>query len=234
MSTLNTPIRAVFWDVGGTLVEFAAPLIDHVRASMRRCELHDDLVADDHIARTYADFAAQEATWRSDVDALAACQRWAEAMVGPVASRETVKTLGMALHDYHDLFKVVAGVRELIREIRDRGITQVVVSNWSPTLPAFLRFHGLYDLFDGVAFSAEDGIRKPDERIFVRALRLAKVEAGEAIFIGDSRENDIVPAIALGMAAIHFDPRRRCESRDAETTEQLREKLIELIEARNS
>lgn len=228
------PIGAIFWDVGGTLVEFAVPLIDHVRARLRHCELPDDLVADVHIARTYADFAEQESMWRTEDDALAACHRWAEAIVGPPASRHTAKTLGVALHDYHDLFKVVAGVDTLICEIRDRGIKQVVISNWSPTLPAFLRFHGLYNLFDGVVFSAEDGIRKPDERIFRRAFEIADVEPRQAVFIGDSRENDIVPAMALGVTTIHFDPRRRCESRDAETIEQLRQRLIELIEARNS
>lgn len=234
MSTLGTPIRAIFWDVGGTLVEFAAPLIDHVRARLRCCACRDELVSDDVIERTYADFAEQESAWRTEGDALAACQRWAQEMVGPSAPRDVVERLGVALHDYHDLFKVVAGVCAVIYEIRDRGIKQVVVSNWSPTLPAFLRFHGLHDLFDAVVFSAEDGIRKPDERIFRRALIMANVQTRQAVFIGDSRENDIDPAIALGMTAIHFDPRRRFESRDAETTEQLREKLIGLIEARNS
>ena len=50
--------------------------------------------------------------------------------------------------------------------------------------------------------SAEEGVAKPDERIFEIALNRAGCNPIEAAMIGDRLDNDIVPANALGMYTI--------------------------------
>ena len=63
---------------------------------------------------------------------------------------------------------------------------------------------GLAGRFAVVLFSSDLGIQKPDPKIFRHALAGLGIEPGGALFIGDSYENDIAPARALGMQAIHI------------------------------
>lgn len=47
---------------------------------------------------------------------------------------------------------------------------------------------------DLVIASAEEGVSKPNPKIFEIALQRAQCEANKAIMIGDRIDNDIVPA----------------------------------------
>lgn len=60
--------------------------------------------------------------------------------------------------------------------------------------------------FHSVTISAEEGVMKPDPRIFQIALARAGARPAEAVFVDDFAEN-IAAAQALGMIAVHFrDP----------------------------
>lgn len=57
--------------------------------------------------------------------------------------------------------------------------------------------------FDSVTISAEEGVMKPDPRIFAIALRRADAAPGEAVFVDDFAAN-VEGARAVGMLAVHF------------------------------
>jgi HAD superfamily hydrolase (TIGR01509 family) len=61
---------------------------------------------------------------------------------------------------------------------------------------------GLLKYIDLVVASAEEGVAKPDLRIFEIALSRASCPAENAIMIGDRLDNDIVPANKIGMTTI--------------------------------
>ena len=61
---------------------------------------------------------------------------------------------------------------------------------------------GLLQYIDMVIASAEEGISKPDLRIFQLALEQAGCNRNEAILIGDRIDNDIIPAKKIGMSTI--------------------------------
>lgn len=65
-----------------------------------------------------------------------------------------------------------------------------------------LKNMGLSDYVDLVIASAEEGISKPDARIFQIALERAGCLAENAVMIGDRLDNDIAPAKSLGMKTI--------------------------------
>lgn len=67
-----------------------------------------------------------------------------------------------------------------------------------------LRMFGLAPFFRTIVFSSDIGCKKPDDRIFRIALRRIGAEPEEALFIGDSMTNDILPARRLGMQALHI------------------------------
>ncbi|MFA6376090.1 MAG: HAD family hydrolase [Candidatus Paceibacterota bacterium] len=49
------------------------------------------------------------------------------------------------------------------------------------------------------------GAKKPDEKAFLAVLEKMQADPEEAMMVGDSLENDILPALALGMKAILID-----------------------------
>ncbi len=65
-----------------------------------------------------------------------------------------------------------------------------------------LEAFGIRKFIDVVVASAEEGVEKPDRRIFEIAFERAGCTPEEAVMIGDRIDNDIVPAKKLGMKTI--------------------------------
>jgi putative hydrolase of the HAD superfamily len=99
-------------------------------------------------------------------------------------------------------FTVFDDVRPSLRELRDRGLRLVVVSNWDVSLTDVLQRLGLSPLLDGIVTSAAAGARKPGAAIFERALRLARSAPGRVAHVGDSIVEDVEGARAAGIEAI--------------------------------
>ena len=93
-------------------------------------------------------------------------------------------------------------VSPALRALRAAGLTLVVTSNWDCSLGDWLEPLGLLELVDGVVTSAVVGVAKPDPAPFRRALEVAGVEAGRAVHVGDSLENDVAGARAAGIRAV--------------------------------
>jgi putative hydrolase of the HAD superfamily len=102
-------------------------------------------------------------------------------------------------------FRAFGDAAPALAELRARGLRLVCVSNWDYALPDVLERVGLGELLDGVVTSAEVGAAKPDAAIFAEALRLAGCDAGDALHVGDSREEDIAGATAAGIRALLID-----------------------------
>lgn len=65
---------------------------------------------------------------------------------------------------------------------------------------------GIIECFDSVTISAEEGVMKPDPRIYRIALARAGAQPGEALFVDDALRN-IEGARACGMGTLHYvDP----------------------------
>lgn len=65
-----------------------------------------------------------------------------------------------------------------------------------------LRNHGILKYIDLVVASAEEGVAKPNLRIFEIALKRSGCLAEYAVMVGDRIDNDIVPAKKMGMHTI--------------------------------
>ncbi|MGN1202555.1 MAG: HAD family hydrolase [Eubacterium sp.] len=61
---------------------------------------------------------------------------------------------------------------------------------------------GLLKYINIVVASAEEGVAKPDLRIFEIALSKADCKADESVMVGDRLDNDIVPANKIGMKTV--------------------------------
>lgn len=77
-----------------------------------------------------------------------------------------------------------------------------VIANQVPGCEARLGEMGLLPYIDLIVASAEEGVSKPDPRIFEIALDRAGCPAREALMVGDRIDNDVRPARALGMRTV--------------------------------
>jgi epoxide hydrolase-like predicted phosphatase len=92
-----------------------------------------------------------------------------------------------------------------IRSLRGRVHVGLISNAWDAMRPHLER-EGLLDLFDTLIISAEVGVAKPEEGIYLLALEQAKVRAEEAVFVDDMPEN-IEACQRIGMKGILFrDP----------------------------
>jgi putative hydrolase of the HAD superfamily len=87
--------------------------------------------------------------------------------------------------------------------LRERGISIGLLSNSSRDLEEFVAHHGL--AVDAVLTSYVHGKTKPHETIFRALLRRLGVEPGEAVMVGDTVDEDVEGARAVGMRAVLLD-----------------------------
>lgn len=66
-----------------------------------------------------------------------------------------------------------------------------------------IRLFGLDEIFDAFLSSCWLGIRKPTRRFYDRAFGIAEARPEQSVFI-DDREQNLVPARALGLHTIHY------------------------------
>ena len=91
----------------------------------------------------------------------------------------------------------------MLRSLRTAGLKLGLLSNTARDLDEFVAHHGL--TVDAVLTSRAHGKTKPHETIFRRMLELLAVDADEAVMVGDTLEDDVEGACAVGMRAILVD-----------------------------
>jgi putative hydrolase of the HAD superfamily len=97
---------------------------------------------------------------------------------------------------------IVSGAREMLLELKPRYKLAVVSNTMSGAPKLFLIKNNLLELFDAVVLSCDIGIRKPDPKIFHRALEKLNVGPEEAIHVGDSLLYDVLGAKRAGMKTV--------------------------------
>jgi HAD superfamily hydrolase (TIGR01549 family) len=100
-------------------------------------------------------------------------------------------------------FELFEDALPVLDELRRGGLGIGLVSNGIRDLTEFVAHHGL-DV-DAIVDSRTHGRVKPHPTIFRAALELLGVDAADAAMVGDSLEEDVEGARALGMRAILID-----------------------------
>jgi HAD superfamily hydrolase (TIGR01509 family) len=88
-----------------------------------------------------------------------------------------------------------------LRRVRELGLRVGVVGNQTETLEAWARGAALP--VDVISSSASLGARKPDPAFFHAVASLVGHAPSEVAYVGDRVDNDVLPAAAAGMVAIH-------------------------------
>lgn len=101
---------------------------------------------------------------------------------------------------------LLGSAHALLESLRARGLKLAVVANHWPEPAWIVRAEverlGVAERVDTIVLAGEVGARKPDPRIFERALAELDVDATAALHVGDRLEADVAGAAALGMTTV--------------------------------
>jgi putative hydrolase of the HAD superfamily len=109
-------------------------------------------------------------------------------------------------------FAIYDDVLPTLQLLRERRLGIGLVSNTSRDLQAFVRHHGLE--VDAAVGSGLYGKTKPHPTIFRHVLEQLDVVPEDAVMVGDSVEDDVEGARAVGMRAFLIDREGRFPERD--------------------
>lgn len=92
-----------------------------------------------------------------------------------------------------------------LEQLRKRSLIVALISNLTQDMKPVLCQLGLAPMIDYVVSPREAGAEKPDPRIFQYALSQARIEASEAVHVGDQYDVDVEGARRAGIQAILLD-----------------------------
>jgi putative hydrolase of the HAD superfamily len=197
-------VRTVLLDAGGVLVR---PDFGRVAAALRARGIAADpeaLAAAELRAKREMDAPLAPGTDRTR-DYFARVLRQA----GIVRSEEADAALADLREEHRrkNLWEAVpADVAPALERLGHGGRRLVVVSNSDGTVRDVLGRLGLARHFVAILDSAEEGVEKPDPRLFRLALERARAVPEEAVHVGDLYHVDVVGARSAGIRAILLDP----------------------------
>lgn len=193
-------VRALFFDVGGTLLR-PHPSVGAVYATV--AARHGITTTANEMERAFR----QSWTALKGPDLTVSRKEWWRELVFRTLGQENDACFEELYETFAgpDVWQIYPDVEETLRDARSRGLHVGVISNWDERLRPLLDKIGLAQCFDSITISCEVGAEKPRAEIFLAALHAANVYAGEAVHIGDSYDEDVRGAENVGMTALLVD-----------------------------
>lgn len=176
-------VKWLFFDIGGTLADETGSFRRRV---MRTIEIQKRL------GNTYTPEYLEEAMRKS-------------ALAGGSYFRGAMNMIGVTeFAPYDSIGEVLYPEAKPVLTVLAEKYRLGVIANQPLGTEKRLCEYGIGHLFSFVLSSAEEGMEKPDPRLFLRALSLADCAPHEACMIGDRPDNDVAPAKTLGMKTIRI------------------------------
>lgn len=184
-------IQWIFFDMGSTLIDETAAMAHRIR----------EVIAGTDV--TFEQFVEKKRFF---------------ARQNKPADLETIKFFGLTKTPWHKEDEILySDTIDSVRRIH-QSYKIGIIANQSLGSEERLRKFGLWEYIDVLAASAEEGVEKPDTRIFEIACEKAGCRIRDAAMVGDRLDNDIVPANKLGMYSIWM---KQGNWRDARPIEEL-------------
>lgn len=229
-------IRAVFFDVFGTLILYPEGKYSAAQFAGQAARLDLSITADEFAAaldilKGYVKIELQrndELARMEREDRRAYWEWWYGELLRLVGVKQNIEeyALGMFVEYIFDSGFTLDPEAPILLESLRPYFTLGIISNAPVRLWEILNREGLSSPLDVVVISSEVGAEKPDREIFEIALKRVGLVASKAIYVGDSLVADILSAEKAGLVPILID--RDC--RHPNTTYQRIQSLLELKE----
>jgi putative hydrolase of the HAD superfamily len=193
-------IRAVTFDVGGTLIE-CWPSVGHIYAEVAARNGHPNLtpaVLNKNFKttwRAFKSFSHTPADWSALVDATF------RGLVEPPPSQTFFPQLFERFSE-PDAWHIFDDVLPTLTQLKSRSLKLGIVSNWDDRLKPLLGKLQLDSYFETIVVSYEVGVHKPSRKLFERVCAALNSDPAQTLHVGDSFEMDVQGAKAAGLQAL--------------------------------
>ncbi|MEK4063666.1 MULTISPECIES: HAD family hydrolase [unclassified Paenibacillus] len=187
-------IKAVLFDLDGTLLDRESSLVSFVRDQYERYPQFQSVPKEKFLQR-FVELDQHGYVWKDKVY---------QQLLEDFSIRELswAELLNDYLHGFQGHCIGFPNLMSMLTTLKANGIKLALVSNgYGQFQYDNFQALGISPLFDEVLISEWEGLRKPDPAIFLRALTKLGVKAEETLFVGDHPENDIRASRAAGLRA---------------------------------
>lgn len=206
-------IKAVFFDLYGTLLHFEPPREELQVAACRQfgievsaeAVLHALPAADDYFYRENREYPVEKRTPEEKSRVYAEYESRVLRGAGLGISPEKALQILTDLRRMDVRRVLYEDVLPTLAKLRERGLVLGLISNIDWDIAPLCAELGLSPYLDFLITSQEVGADKPHPPIFLAALKKAGVKAEEALHIGDQYQSDVVGAQGVGIKALLLD-----------------------------
>ena len=204
-------IKAVFFDMGGTLQTFTYDQQLRLNATPGLDRLLKNSGIDLHLDTEQLFEIVTTGLVRNHARRLETLEEWSsyhvwkdmilkDRTVEAEKLRAVAEDLMLYIETHYYSRTLRPEVPKVLAELKSMGLKIGLISNVVSLgqVPVNLTEYGIKDYFHPIVLSSEYGRRKPDPAIFHYAARLAKVPTSECIYIGDRIARDVVGAKRAG------------------------------------
>jgi putative hydrolase of the HAD superfamily len=209
-------IRAIVFDVGGTLVYPADPVGETYAkfAKTRGVKLPPEATTtafrealknlSPRAKGTIPNDGNDRAWWRQVVVKSMAEKTFAEEAIFEAFFEEVYLHFGRS-----DAWGVYPEVFEVLEALRDHDVELVALSNWDARLHSVLDGCGLGEYLNKRFISAELGWEKPDPAIYRHVAEILRLPPGSLLSVGDDPKNDVEGPKRAGWQAVQIERPKR-------------------------
>lgn len=214
-------VSHVFFDVDGTLVDFDAALRAGLQAACEALsEATGRLVTPVEVIAT-RDQIVRDARWRPGALARAREESFRQILAAGGAGDEAAvaRTTAAFFAARDRALLPFDDVEETVEVLRGCGLTLVAATNGNAAMvqaPIFDRMHYIWT-------AEEAGVAKPDPAFFLGAMQRSGARVETTLMVGDRMDNDVAPAVALGMYGVLIDRDGLARDVDEPRIESLRD-----------
>ena len=106
----------------------------------------------------------------------------------------------LQLPNFNHLFD---GTLELLNYLKEKYTLHIITNGFEEVQTLKMKKSKIFHYFTEVITSESVGVKKPNPKVFLHAMKKAGSSPKESLMIGDNIEADIQGALATGMKAIH-------------------------------
>lgn len=209
-------IRAIVFDVGGTLIYPADPVGETYARFARKCGVKLSPEATTNAFREAFKSCSPRAKGgvpRNGDDRAWWKQVVAKSMIDksfpdPAAFETFFEDV--YLHFARaDAWGIYPEALEVLEALRDHGVELAVLSNWDARLHSVLDGCGLGEYLSNRFISAELGWEKPDPAIYRHVIESLRLQPGSVLSVGDDPKNDVEGPKRAGWQALQIERPKR-------------------------
>jgi putative hydrolase of the HAD superfamily len=209
-------IRAVVFDVGGTLVypadpvgetyaRFAKPHGFRISADAANIAFHEAMKSCSPRAKGSIPTNGDDRAWWKQV-----VRRSLPETAFPEAKAFEIFFEEVYLYfEKPEAWGVYPEVNEVLEALQDHGVDLVALSNWDARLNKVLDGHGLGEWLSQRFISAELGWEKPDPAIYRHVADCLRLPPEALLSVGDDARNDVEGPRKAGWQAVQIERPKR-------------------------